>query len=304
MAPPFVFLTVGVITCRIRIDAQVKNVSAVSRFYVRWGFFGMLLALVVVLYLALAAYLYVRQRAFIYFPDVRRPVAADTHIQGLREVVLTATDGLHLLAWYVPPAPGGSTVLYFHGNGGNIADRAQRLAMFVNAGYGVLMPEYRGYGGNPGAPSEEALLRDAQVALEFLHDQSLDDMAIVIYGESLGSGVAVAVAGGRPLQALILDAPYTSIGAIAAKQFFYMPVSWMLKDTFDSLSRITDVRAPLLVIQGARDGVIPPALGRQLFDKASEPKALWTDPEGNHSDLLERGGLKVVLDFLAQHGPH
>lgn len=263
----------------------------------------MLIALLVGLYLAVAAYLYVQQRSFLYFPNSPRPVAADAGIPELREVQLTSADGLHLLAWYVPPTQVRSTILYFHGNAGNVADRKGRLEMFARAGYGVLMPEYRGYGGNPGSPSEQAFLADAEVALNFVHSQALDDPAIVVYGESLGTGVAVALAGKRQLQALILDAPYTDIASVAAKRFFFLPVRWMLKDTFDSLSRIGDVRAPVLVMQGAHDGVIPPALGRALFAKAPEPKELWTDPEGNHSDLLERGALKVVLDFLAKHGP-
>ncbi len=270
----------------------------------RLGFFGMLIALLVGLYLALALYLYLQQRSFLYFPDGRRPVAADAGIPGLRDVQLTTRDGLHLLAWYVPPAPGRPVILYFHGNGGNVADRAARMAMFVAADYGVLMPEYRGYGGNPGSPSEQALIADAEVALAFLHGEALDDAAITVYGESLGTGVAITVTGNRLIQALVLDAPYTSIAAIAAKRFFYFPVRWMLKDHFDSLWRIGDVRAPLLVIQGARDGVIPPALGKALFAKAYEPKEIWTNPDGNHSDLLERGGIEVVLDFLTKHGPH
>ena len=263
----------------------------------------MLLAGLVVLYLAVVAYMYVRQRAFLYFPDTRHPVAAEANVPGLREVQLTSADGLHLLAWYVPPAPGQGVVLYFHGNGGNIADRADRMAMFAHANYGVLMPEYRGYGGNPGSPSEAAFLQDAEAALRFLVGEGLADTSIVVYGESLGTGVAVALASGRNMQALILDAPYTSIIAVAAKLYFYLPVRTLLKDRFDSLARIKDVRAPLLVIQGAHDKVVPPALGQELFARASEPKQLWTDPDGNHSDLLERGAFKVVLDFLAEHNP-
>lgn len=277
--------------------------AAMSQFRIRGRFHGMLLAVLVGLYLALAAYLYVQQRSFLYFPDARRPVAAEAGIPELREVQLTTADGLHLLAWYVPPTQVRSVILYFHGNGGSIAARKDRLAMFARAGYGVLMPEYRGYGGNPGSPSEQAFFADAEAALFFLHGQAFDDPAIVVYGESLGTGVAVALAGKRQMQALILDTPYTTIAAVAEKRFFYVPVDLLLKDRFDSLSRIGDMRAPLLVIQGAHDRVIPPALGRALFDAANEPKELRIDPDGNHSDLLERGALNVVLDFLAKHGP-
>ena len=279
--------------------------SVVSLFHMRLGFLGVLFALLIVLYLVLAAYLYIQQRSFLYFPDARRPAVADAEIPELREIQLTTAEGLHLLAWYVPPpSPGRPVVLYFHGNGGNIADRTGRIAMFARANYGVLMPEYRGYGGNPGSPSEQAFITDAEVALSFLHREAMDNQAIVVYGESLGTGIAVALAEKRLMQALVLDAPYTNIAAVAEKRFFFLPVRWMLKDLFDSLSRIGNIRAPVLIIQGERDGVIPPALGRALFAKAQEPKELWTDPDGNHSDLLERGAIKVVLDFLEKHGPH
>jgi len=262
-----------------------------------------MLALLVGLYLVLAAYLYVRQRSFIYFPNTVRPTVSNVSVAGLREVALDAPDGLRLLAWYVPPSKNKPVVLYFHGNGGTIADRADRLVTFARAGYGVLMPEYRGYGGNPGTPSETAFFSDAEAAMDFLEREGTAESSVVVYGESLGTGVAVSVASRHQVRALVLDAPFTSVAAIAAEQFFFLPVKWMLKDHFDSLSRIGDVRAPLLVIQGARDRVISPALGRHLFDSANEPKELRTDPEGNHSDLLERGAIKTVLDFLEKHAP-
>jgi len=225
-----------------------------------------------VLYLALAAFLYSYQRDFLYFPDVRKPDASSIGLAGLKEVRLDTSDGLHLLAWYLPPPEGKPVVLYFHGNGGNLIYRGDRMLRLANAGFGVLMPEYRGYGGNDGTPTETGLYADADAAMAFLREQGIGEDRVALYGESLGTGVVTRLASEHAVAALILEAPYTSMTAMAATQFYFMPVSLMLKDRFDSLSRISRVHAPILVLQGDSDEMIPPRMGQQLFAAAPEPK--------------------------------
>jgi len=253
------------------------------------------------LYLALAAYLYAYQRDFLYFPDLRKPDASSIGLAGLKEVQLDTSDGLHLLAWYVPPPEGKPVVLYFPGNGGNLNNRGDRLLRLANAGMGVLMPEYRGYGGNAGNPSESSFYTDAEAAMAFLRNDGIADDRIVLYGESLGTGVATRLASEHKVAALILEAPYTSITAMAAAQFYFLPISLMLKDRFGSLSRIGNIHAPILVLQGDRDEIVPPALGQQLFAAAPEPKELWSARGGGHNDLVEFGALDAVISFLSRH---
>ena len=255
------------------------------------------------LYGGVAALLYVSQRDYLYFPDVARPAGVLADVPSLREVELVTSDGLRLLAWYVPPPQGGPVLLYFHGNGGNLANRTARLVGFAEAGLGVLMPEYRGYGGNKGEPTETGLYADAAAAMDFLRAQGVGTERIVVYGESLGTGVATHIAADLRVAALVLEAPYTSIAAMAARQFPFLPVSLMLKDRFDSLSRIAKVRAPLLVLQGERDAVVPPALGRELFAAAPEPKEFWSVPDGGHNDLFRFGAADAVFGFLHRHVP-
>jgi uncharacterized protein len=253
------------------------------------------------IYLGVAGYMYLFQRDYLYFPDTRRPAADLAGIASLQEVELLTSDGLRLLAWYLPPVRGNPVVLYFHGNAGNIGNRASRLAHFADAQLGVLMPEYRGYGGNEGQPTEAGLYADAAAAMNFLVKEGIAPTRIVIYGESLGAGVATQLASERDAAALILEAPYTSITAIAAPHYWFLPVGLMLKDRFDSLSRIAQVRAPLLIIQGERDQVVPPEHGRELFAAAPEPKQFWVASEGGHEDLYEHGAGNIVLDFLRRH---
>jgi len=263
--------------------------------------FGTLAPFVLVLisvYVSLAAWLYTSQRKFLYAPDARRPDSSAVGISSLSAVELATPDGLKLLAWYLPPPEGKPVVVFFHGNAGNVQDRAHRIKDFGAGGYGVFMPEYRGYGGNTGTPTESELFADAKVAIDFLKQQGVDTRRVVVYGESLGTAVAVHVAATHPVAALILEAPFTSIRAIAERRFSMFPVRLMLKDHFDSLSRIGKVNAPTLVLHGARDQVVPMTLGQELFNAAPGPKELWTVENGAHSNLMDHGAGPVVMDFL------
>jgi fermentation-respiration switch protein FrsA (DUF1100 family) len=255
---------------------------------------------VVLAYLAVVAGLYLFQRSLIYRPDQARPEAAPLGIPGLRDVTLRTADGLDLLAWYVAPPPGGPLVVYFHGNGGTIASRSERVRRLAHEGIGVLMLEYRGYGGNPGTPTEAGLFTDARAALDFAAAQGIDAERLVIWGESLGTGVAVAMASERRAAAVILESPYTTLAAAAQRAYPFVPVDPLLKDRFDSLSRIARINAPLLVAHGELDEVVPVDLGRTLFAAAHEPKQAWFAPAGHHADLSQHGLLDTVLTFLKQ----
>jgi len=262
-----------------------------------------ILAVFATLYLAVAGLLYTYQRDLLYFPDVQRPFVNLSAVPSLKEVELVTSDQLHLLAWYIPPLDGKPLILYFHGNGGHIGYRAPRLIEFAQAGFGVLMPEYRGYGGNEGRPSEAGFYLDAAAAIDFLRREGIGPERIIVYGESLGTGVATLVASEHPIAALVLESPYTSIAAMASRQFYLLPVNLMLSDRFDSLSRIAKVRAPVLIIHGEQDQIVPPELGRELFAAAPEPKLFWSVPEAGHNDLYQYDAATTVLEFLHQHVP-
>jgi hypothetical protein len=256
---------------------------------------------------ALAAYgvlvgsLYVFQRHLLYFPGVGRPELGDLASLGVREITLQTADGLSLLSWYLPPWDGRPVIAYLHGNGGHIGYRAERLRWFACNRYGVLMVEYRGYGGNPGTPSESGLVADGVAALDFLGGAGIAPNRLVIYGESLGSGVAVTLAAQREVASLILEAPFTSVAEVAQYHYSFIPASALVRDRFDSLARIGDVKAPILVIHGEQDRVVPVRFGRALFDAAAQPKELWLAREAGHEDLVRYGAFEAVLDFLRRH---
>jgi len=211
---------------------------------------------------------------------------------------LETEDGLSLLSWYLPARPRRPVIAYFHGNGGHIGYRAERLLRFAREGFGVLMPEYRGYGGNPGTPTEAGFYADGRATLAFLDREGVAANRLVLYGESLGSGVAVALAVQHEIAALILEAPLTSVAEVAQCHFPYVPASRMVVDRFDSLSRIGKVKAPILVLHGERDRVVPVRYGRALFDAAPEPKENWFAPAAGHENLARYGSLDVVVGFI------
>lgn len=254
-------------------------------------------------YAVLVAGCTVMQRSLMYFPDHTLPAPATVGVPEMAVVTLETEDGLSLASWYAEAQPGFSTIVYFHGNGGNISHRAFKVRPFLDVGYGVLLVSYRGYAGNPGSPTETGLFHDGRAALAFLQAQGVTPDRTVLLGASLGSGVAVRMASETPVQALILESPYTSAVDAGQQRFPFLPVRWLMYDRFDSMSRIDQVTAPLLVVHGEADRTISVDLGRRLFEAANDPKEGHFLPGAGHVDLTEYGLLDIEFDFLARHAP-
>jgi len=253
------------------------------------------------LYCLIVTMIFLLQRRILFRPDITVPDLMRVAIPGVRAVVVTTADGLRLLAWYMAPARvDGPVVLHLHGNAGHIGHRAYRLGLLHQQGWGALLLEYRGFGGNPGRPSEAALLIDARAGLNALLTMGFSPAQILLWGESLGSGLAVRLAIEHPVAAVLLEAPYTSITSIARTRFPFVPVRWLLLDRFDTLGSIGKVRAPVLVIHGARDRIVPVAMGRAIYDAAPDPKRLWVSPLAGHVDLIEAGAVGIAADFVAR----
>ena len=251
------------------------------------------------LYVLALAGLYLLQRRILFQANTRPPDFARVAVPDARVMTVTTEDGLSLLAWYMPPArDDGRVVLYLHGNAGNIGNRAYRFGPNRQLGWGLLLLEYRGYGGNPGSPSEAGLLIDARAGMAALLAMGFTPDRILLWGASLGTGLAVQLAAERPVAALLLEAPYTSIAALARMRFRFAPVDLLLRDRFDSLSVIGRVRAPILVMHGANDRLIPVAVARALYEAAPEPKQLWIAPEGGHNHLVEAGAIDAAGEFV------
>lgn len=258
-----------------------------------------LIVLVVLGYAAVLALMYVFQRTLIYFPDRTRTPPAAAGLPQAEEVALTSSDGEKLIAWHVAPRGEMPVVLYFHGNGGALNLRADRFRDLTADGTGLVALSYRGYGGSSGRPSEDGLIRDARATYDFAVAR-YSPKHIVLWGESLGTGVAVALAAERPVAGVILDAPFTSAADVGAAAYPFAPVRWLMKDTFRSDRRIGRVKAPLLVLHGERDSIIPIAFGERLFALANEPKRFVRFPAGGHVNLDDFGAMAEVRKFLGE----
>lgn len=267
--------------------------------------FAACLGLVVfVAYAGFVGWLYLNQRRMIFIPDTHRITPAQAGIPSMTTVTARTEDGLNLTGWYqAAPTAGAPVVLFFHGSGGNLWYNRATARGFVGHGYGLLMAEYRGYGGNPGTPTEMNFDQDARAWMRFLREgQHIDAARIVIAGQSLGTGVAVKTANENPdARALILLSPYTTLPAVAASTYWYIPLGFLMRDKFDNLGRIRSVRMPLLILHGERDDVIPIALGRAVYDAAPGPKEFAAFPQAGHFDLYDHGAFQRMTDFIDRH---
>ena len=254
----------------------------------------------IALYLAGVTALWAFQRELMYFPDGLPRVSPSYYemLDGVQEVSFMTADGLTLAGWYAPARAKQPTVVMFHGNHGSLRGERYRLKRFKDAQMGVLLVAYRGYSGNAGAPNEQGLYADARAALDWLDQNGVASTSIVLYGISLGTGVATKMAAEREVGAVVLESPYTSTVEVAAFRFPIVPVGWLMEDRFESLTRIRMIAEPLLVMHGDADTVIPQRFGRRLFEAASSPKeGFW--PHGlGHNDIFDNGGFDTALEFI------
>ena len=261
-------------------------------------FLGALLILLL-LYAGIVAYVYSIQRHLLYFPShtyvTPQTAMADP---ALREFPITTADGLALKGWYAPATAKHLTLVYFHGNGDDLETSAPVARAYIHAGCGFLIAEYRGYSGLPGRPTETGLYDDARAYLKALIAAGVDPHSIVLFGRSLGTGVAAQMATQFPIGGLILLSPYRSIPEVAADHFRFLPAGLLMNDRFETAGKIGSIRVPLLIANGGQDQVIPPSQGRELFALANEPKEFFFAPSAGHNDMFSSGFTAASLKWL------
>lgn len=253
----------------------------------------------VVALLAIAALVWFVQRRLVYLPAGPPPAVAEV-LPSAEEVTLRTQDDLGLSAWFV--AGGPTAVIVLPGNAGNRAARAPLAEALAARGLSVLLVDYRGYGGNPGAPSEDGLRADARAAVDWVTARG-DVDRVVYLGESLGASVAVGVATEHPPAALVLRSPFPSLHAVAREHYGPVPARF-LRDEFPTASLIGGLEVPVLVVVGEADTIVPPDASREVFAAANEPKRLVSIPGAGHNDPALLDGdrfVRAVVDFLREH---
>jgi uncharacterized protein len=257
-----------------------------------------LLVVAAIGYFAFLAVLFFNQRAMVFpIPTHERISPKAAGFPQAEEHMLSTSDGEQVIVWHVPAKPGRPVILYFHGNGDNLAGAVRRFRGITSDGTGLVALSYRGYAGSSGYPSEPGVLLDAAAAYSFTKAHYAADQ-IVVWGFSLGSGVAVALAAEQPIGKLILEGAFTSTADIAALMFPYVPVRWLMLDQFRSDEHIARVDAPLLFLHGTDDTVVPIRFGERLFALAHEPKLFARFPGGGHDNLDYYSAIEIAHQFI------
>lgn len=256
-----------------------------------------LLAAVAAALLVLLGLIWLFQRRLIYLPlDHDVPEAASV-LERAEEVAFQTRDGVRLAGWFVPAAGGDprATVLVCNGNAGNRSYRAPLAAALAAEGFSVVLFDYRGYGGNPGRPTERGLLEDVRAARGYVESrEDVDPRRLVLFGESLGAAVCLAEAVGRPPTALVLRSPFTSLVEIGRTHYPFLPVSRLLADRYPSIERVAGLRCPLLVFAGAADMIVPAAQSRRLFEAAPGEVKRMVLLRGGHNDMELLAGERLI----------
>ena len=259
-----------------------------------------ILLLIAGAYGALAAALYFGQRSLMYRPPetvARTPASAG--FPEASNVRIKTADGERLVAWFAPPKEGKPIILFFHGNAEVLSWRAARFKKLTEGGLGLLAVSFRGYAGSTGSPSEAGLIADGEAAYKFAAARYSEDR-VAIWAYSLGTGVGVRLASAHPVAKLVLEAPFTSAVDVAAAIYPFMPVRFLMLDQFRSIDHIKDVHAPLLILHGERDRVVPIFFAEKLFEAANEPKRFVRFPEGGHVNLGDYGVTEIVRKFMEE----
>jgi pimeloyl-ACP methyl ester carboxylesterase len=253
--------------------------------------------------------LWALQRRLVYFPAGGPLPAAGSVVDGARDVVLRTSDGLELGAWLVPGRGRaiGVTVLVANGNGGNRLARAELADALADRGLSVLLFDYRGYGGNPGEPSEEGLARDVRAARSFLVDQEgVPPDRLLYLGESLGAAVVTELAAVHPPAGLVLRSPFEGLAEVGRHHYRFLPVEALLKDRYPLVRHLREVEVPVVVVLGSRDSVVPPEQSRAVAAAAPRLSRLVEVPGAEHNDLSLVGGealAAVVADLAEEVSP-
>ena len=255
-----------------------------------------LMGFALLFYISILAFLFFGQRKLQYVPMGRIEKIAE----GFEEKNLISEDGTKILSWFKAPQNGEKIIIYFHGNAGNLSGRTERLETFAKNGFGVLAITYHGYPGSEGKPSEAALIADGKTALDFLLDSGYMPQDFVLYGESLGSGVATQLAAKIDVAAVVLESPFSSVVSVAQKTYWFVPVNLLLKDKFDSAKFAPQISSPTLILHGTADGIVPFSEGKKLFELIKAPKKFVEVQGAGHLGFSAEFLLDQTKNFLKE----
>ncbi|WP_303722514.1 alpha/beta hydrolase [Malonomonas rubra] len=234
------------------------------------------------------------EHLFLYFPDREIVMTPTTMRLEFEDVFFTSEDGIKLHGWYLPGEAGKPVVVFCHGNAGNISHRVDILRLLRQLGLTSFIFDYRGYGQSEGKASEKGTYRDMRAAISWLRKKGWQGEQMIYFGRSVGAGVALQLALEQPPAALVLESPFTSIKAMAQHNYplLWLLAGWALEARYDNLTKIDRLQVPLLILHGDRDRIVPQQMGKQLFERAQQPKTFYSIPGAGHNNTYDVGGTR------------
>ena len=261
-------------------------------------FFYIPLVLGSITYLIILTYIYLFQRNLLYHPSVNGYQGDEINFD-YEEVFIKNNEGIKLKAWlHKKDLINKKTILFFHGNAGNLTNRNYKLNELSKFDVNFLIVAYRGFSGNQGKPSEQGLYEDARSALDFLKIKGVKEKNLILYGESLGTAVAIETAQNKDLAGIILESPFTSMVELAQKYYPFLPVKVLLKDKYETIKKLPNINSPLLVLHGKLDSIVPFSMGKKVFEKAKEPKFKYFIDNDDHMVRYDQELLNEIKKFI------
>ena len=249
-------------------------------------------------YLIINLFIYFYQRNLLYNPSENNYLNDKINF-NYKEIFIETDKNIKLKSWFInKDLKEFKTVVFFHGNAGNLLNRVHKINELNKLDINILLTSWRGFSGNKGKPSEKNLYYDAQQIIDWLKVQGLDNKDIVLYGESLGTGVATELASKNNFGGIILESPFTSMVDTAKIYYPYLPVNFLLKDRYDSKSKISDIKTPILIMHGKMDNIVPQKMGLELFEKANSPKYNYFPEKDDHMMEYNKQLLNKIKLFI------
>jgi len=259
------------------------------------------LSSIIIAYLIVVIFIYFYQRNLLYHPSENN--YQNDKIQfNYEEIFIKVNDKIKLRSWIIrKDLRNFKTLVFFHGNAGNLSNRIYKLNELNKLDINILLISWRGFSGNMGSPTEKNLYEDAEAAIRWLNEKNVLNNKIILYGESLGTGVAVELAKKKNFNSIILESPFTSIESSAKIYYPYLPVRFLLKDRFDSISKIKMVKRPILIIHGEKDDIVPFSMGKKLYEKANDPKHFYSTSSDDHMMEFNSELLNEIKNFIERY---
>mgnify|MGYP001198136420 CR=1 FL=1 len=255
------------------------------------------LLIIFIIYFLILLILYFFQRNLLYLPSENN-YYGDKLIVSVDKVKIKTEDNIYLLGWYHKKKHKYKTILFLHGNAGSLENRIHKINHFKNMNINFLIIAWRGFSGNVGKPTEEGLYNDARSAVSWLENQGIMKKDIILYGESLGTGVATEIAQNNNFAGIILESPFTSMVDAAKNEYPIFPIRFLLKDKYESDKKIKNIKSPIFIMHGKVDEIVPFWMGEEMYNMANEPKYSYFTEYDNHMMEFDESLLIVLKKFI------